>query len=119
MHAGDRILVSRAACHYLVNEFTVTTKAGILQYLRIVRFYHDGLMKVLERKAFGVVIAIDRLCDELFEWRMGQVTIGAGCHDMVAGLHPRIVLVVHDVAVRTGLGIGREVGKPLGVNECK
>lgn len=88
MNAGNRILINGAARHGFANEFPVAAKTCLLQNVRIARLYRDGFMEVLKGEALRMVETIDRICDIFLDERVRQLTVGAGCHDMMARLHP-------------------------------
>jgi hypothetical protein len=117
VHATNGVLVRSASSNDVVNEVTVAVQACFLQNVRIMRLDENGFVKILEREAFGVVITVDSLGHELLDQRMRKVAIRAGGNDVMTRFHPRIVLVVHHMAVRACLRIGREIGKTFGVNE--
>ena len=117
VHARHSAFVGGAAGDDVVHEAAVAGKTCLLQNSRVVGLDHDGLVKILKREALRVVVTVERLGHELGQKRVRQVTVGAGGDDVVARLHPRVVLGVHDVAVRACLGISREIREALGVDE--
>ena len=84
VHALDSILRSRATNHDSVHEITVASETGFLQNMRIVRLYQNGLVKVLEREALRVVVAVDCLGNKFLNRGVWQVAIRTSCYDMVA-----------------------------------
>ena len=81
------------------------------------RLDENGFVKILEREALGVVIAVDSLGHELLDQRVRKVAIRTGGNDVMTRFYPRIVLVVHHMAICACLRIRREIGKTFGVNE--
>ena len=62
------------------------------------------------------VVGLHRILAHNVVWSM---TIVAGRHRVVAGLHPGIVLRLHHVAIRAGSGIIRQIGVSLGIHKGK
>lgn len=50
---------------------------------------------------------------------VGQMAFDAGSSGMMAGLSPRIVLRLHDMAIGAYLGFGTRIRKPFGIKESK
>lgn len=111
------ITVGLGTLHDLMNEISVTAEAVFLKNLRIVRLDENRLVKILERKPLGMVVAVGRLGKVLPDQIMGQVTINANSNSMVRAFSPRIVLIVHNVAVDAGFRIGRKVRETFRIFE--
>src|SRR5687767_6193956 len=75
----------------------------------------NGLVEVLQRERLAVSIPVVRLGDVLFQKRMRQMAVDAGGGLVMPGLGPRVVLIVHDVAVGAGLRGSGEITGPFGV----
>jgi hypothetical protein len=91
----------------LAHEFFVAILAVSLKNGRVYGLDTNRLFKVLQGKCFGMVIAIARFCPPFGDEIMRQVAVIAYSNSMVACLLPAIVLVAHDMAIRTRLGITR------------
>ena len=95
----------------------MTSKAVVLENLRVRFLDHDRLVEVLQRKAFGVMPAVFGFSDVLAEKVMRQMTVDAYGHSMVTRFLPRVILRLHDMAVDANLGIIAHVGQTLCVQE--
>lgn len=73
----------------------------------IERLDHDRLVKILEREAFRMVVAVDRFARVFPDQVVRRMAIVAGRNRMVRRLQPAVVLLAHDVAVHTSLWIVR------------
>lgn len=62
-----------------------------------------------------MAIAVIRFRQILRDERMGQMTICAHRSAVMGPLGPRRILVIHDVAIRTGARVRREVTQTLAV----
>ena len=69
----------------------------------------NRLVKVLKGKSARMGVAVLGFGQIFGDKRMWDVAVVAGCGTMVAGLLPSVILVAHDVAIHTGLGIIREI----------
>src|SRR5688572_27771491 len=117
VHASHRILARGAAPDDVMDEVRVAAHAVLLQRPRVARGDHDGLVKVHEREALGVPIAVVGLRDVLRDEIVRQVAIDAPGGDMVRAAAPGRVLLVHDVAVLAGSRVGGEVAETFAVAE--
>ena len=90
---------------HLIYETTMAMKARILCHTTITRLDLNGLMKVVGGEGQRMKKTVVCFGDPLPEKIMRQVTIIAGCDVFVAGLHPRIEVILHHMAIRAGLGI--------------
>ena len=117
MYAADTGDVARAAQDDVVHEVGVALQTIVLQDVRISLLDHDRLVKILKSKTLGVVIAVLRLGDPFIDAVVWQVAVDTFCGRVMAGFVPGIVLVVHDVAVDAGAGIGAEIREAACVSE--
>jgi len=99
------------------DEAFVTANAVTLYDSTIARGDLDRLLEVLEGERHRVPEAVVRLRDPLGQAVRGQMTLDTGGGVPVPALQPRVVLLVHDVAVHTRPRIGRQVRKAPGVHE--
>ena len=100
-----------------VDEVRMTGEAVFLQDAGVRALDHDGLMKVLQREALGVMPAVLGFGEILPEETVREVAIDAIGDGMMAGFLPGIILRLHDVTVNADLGIVAHVREPLGVQE--
>jgi hypothetical protein len=98
-----------------VDELAVTIDAILLQDSAVFFFDLNGLVKILEREPFGVVVPVLGLCQVLVKERVGEMAIDTRRDGVVARFLPRIVLRLHDVAIRASLRVGAEVREPFRV----
>lgn len=92
----------------------VATDAVVLQLLQVRRANSDRLMEFLQRESLRVVPAVFGLHEVLVGKCRGDVAVIAACDTMMTGFHPRIVLVIHNVAVLASGGIVAEIGETFG-----
>lgn len=100
---------------HFVNGFAVAIDATRVEHADAARDHFDGLMKVLERERLGVAEAGVGLHDVLGYQGVRRMAVVARGDMMMTRPLPRVVVVFHDVAVRTRRGIVREVARTLGV----
>lgn len=102
-----------------MNEFGMTVRTILLQNFTVLFFDEDRFVKILQGKSLGMVVAILRFGNVFAEEIVGEMAVHAGCHSVMARLLPGVQLRLHDMAIRTRMGIGAEVGETLGVPECE
>jgi hypothetical protein len=92
----------------------MAANAVMLKLLQIGLSDPDRFVKVLKRERLRMVPAILGF-DEILVWegRRDMAVVATG-DTMMAGFHPGVVLVIHDVAVFTGGGVIAEVGEAFG-----
>ena len=114
----QRVLSHGAAARYeFMHKIAVTTDAGVLEDAGIARLDLDGLVKVHKREALRVPKAVVGLGDVFRDESVRQMAVRASGGLMVSSLLPRIVFIVHDVAVCTGTRILGKVAKPFTIIE--
>ena len=101
----------------LAHKFFVAIQAVGLENGRVYRLDANRLLKVLQCECHGMVVTIAPFCPPFGEEIMRQVAVVAGGEGMVAGLLPAVILVAHDMTIRTGLGIARQVGSAMSVEK--
>jgi hypothetical protein len=117
MHAGNAGDIGGTAFNDVMHQIRMTLQTVVLKNARVLRLDHDWLMKVLERESLRMVIAVLGLRDPFINPLMRQMTIDALGVGVVARFRPRIILVVHDVAVDACARILAEIRKPARVGE--
>ena len=96
----------------------VTAHAVDAHDLAIARGNLDGLREVLQRERHRMPESRARPWPATSAMpRSRQMALDAGRGVAVPALEPRVVLLVHDVAVHAGARIGGEIGEALGVDE--
>ena len=98
-----------------INDLLVAADTVFLQHNGISRFYHDRLVKILQRKTLRVMITVFRLRHIFADQIVRCVAIVAGRHSVVRTFLPAVILLTHDVAVDAGLRIVRKIRKTLPV----
>ncbi len=106
-----------AAGHQFVDEVSVAAQAGLLENARFARLDPDGLFEIHEGEALRVPEAVLRLGEILRHEVVGQMAFHAGGRLMVSPLLPRVILIVHDVAVGAGPRVLGEVAQAFTVIE--
>jgi hypothetical protein len=102
-----------------VHKIGVAAQAIILKKSPIGFFDHDRLVKILKGESFGVIIAVLGFGDVFGDEILRQMAIHTGCHCVMTGFLPRVILWFHDVAVCARGRVGAEVGQTFGVVERK
>ena len=74
-------------------------------------------MEIAGREGVGMPEAVIGLRPVFANEVVGRVAIVAGGYRTVTGLQPGIIIILHDVAVRTRLRVVREIRPTAGVDE--
>jgi hypothetical protein len=119
VHTLHRIGCCLATLDDIVHQIAMTIQTVLLKDLRIARRNHDRFVKILQCESSGMTITVIRfgqiLCDEC----MWQVTVYAHRGAVMGPLGPRHILVIHDVTIRTGARVRREITQTLAVMESE
>jgi hypothetical protein len=121
LNAAHRVVCPRTTAHDVVDEIAVATEAIVLKDLAICgldsnRLFEDlsSIQFVRSRRLKGephrVVITIAAFREVFSKKVRWDVTVIAVSDGVVRSLSPRVELLVHDVAVRTGLSVVTQVG---------
>lgn len=103
-HAGDPLPFDPGVRGNIRDDFLVAVQTRLLGYFPIPRLDLNGVRKSAGGEGEGMPETVVRL--HLFPQKiMRCVAIVAGRYGTVAGLDPGVVVILHDVAVRTCLGI--------------
>lgn len=116
MDAREHIPVTRDGKH-LVHDGLMTVQASVLSHAPVARLDLDRLVEIFEGKGQGVKEAIVRLGHPLSDEIVWQMAVVAPRHMVVTGILPGVVMLLHDVAVDTGLRIVAQVAGALTVAE--
>ena len=119
MNTTDRIRIRHIPLKHFVNRILMAFHTVALKNPVILSLNHDWLMKILHRKALGVVPAVFGLGEVLSNEVVRKMTIDTPGNVMMAGFLPGVILRIHNMTVRTGSWIRAEVGQPFGVAEGK
>src|SRR5262245_36669133 len=103
--------------HDCVDQGFVTPQAIRADEVTVLRRDLDRLLEVLQRKGGRVAKAVLGLRHPLHDARVRQMTLDAGRGVAMATLEPRVVLLVHDVAIHARARIRRKIGEALRVDE--
>lgn len=117
MDASHGVFCRCRSGHDRVDEIAVANETVFLEDPGVPILDHDGLVKILERKPLRVMPSVVCLGDELRNESVRQMAVDAASGSVVTGLGPRIVLLVHDVAVGARLGLGRKIRKAFCIVE--
>ena len=98
-----------------VNEVLMTMHARVLRHAPVARLDLNRLVKVLQRECQRMKEAVVPLHDPFADRVMREMAIVADGDMLVTRVLPRVVMSLHDMAVRTGGGIVAEIGRPLAV----
>lgn len=95
----------------------MATQAGILRHPPVAWLDLDRLGKVARREGKGMEKTIVGLGDPFTDRMGGKMAVITRGDMLVTGVLPRIVMILHDVAIRTCSGIIGHVGCTLSVTE--
>lgn len=102
----------RASPH-VVHTIDMTTDTVALHDPGAVRTDRDRLVEILQREGLGVFKAVFGLSQVFADQVVRHVAIITGGNRMVTRLLPAIILVLHDVAIRTGRRRVSQIRKTL------
>jgi hypothetical protein len=98
-----------------VDIFGVAMQTGVLRNAAIARFDADGIGEIFEREGERMEEAVVGLRDPFADGVVRQVAVVTDGDATVAGLLPRVVVLLHDVAVRAALRVVAEIAGALAV----
>ena len=125
-NARDSVAVRGAACNprrkegagiYLVSDLRMTMPARVLSHRAAAGLHGNRLMEIAGRESVGMPKTVVRLRPVFTHEVVRRMAIVAGGHRAVARLHPGIIMVLHDMAVRARFRVVREVRSATGVDE--
>jgi hypothetical protein len=94
-------------------------EASVLRHPAIPRLDLYWFMKVLQREGQRMKKSVVGLGDPLADGMMRQVAVVTNCDMAMAGILPRVIVSLHDVAIRARRGIVAEIAPALTVTECE
>jgi hypothetical protein len=109
--------VSAAMTGDLADELAMAAETILLHNHSAAGPHLDRLVKVLEGKPVGMPEAVFSFGQVFSDNVMGHMAGVAGGEVFVAGFDPAIELLTHDMAIHTGFGIIRKVGRALRVDK--
>ncbi len=116
--SAPRFAVPEApAIGYLRDEIPVAAQAIFLKIAQVSGRDPDGFRKVLQRKSFGVIPSVFHFRKIFRREMVRQMAVVTSGSLPVACLHPRVVVILHDVAVGTGFGIVKQIRVAFGVKK--
>ncbi len=116
MHAGNQIVPLIVPGDF-VSEILMATPTGLLGDAKISLLDLQGLGEIIQCESEGMEKTIVRFRDPFAQGMVWQMAVITDSHMMVARHLPGLVMVLHDVAVRTGLGQISEITGTLSVAE--
>jgi hypothetical protein len=118
MYTCGRVAFSVIRKH-LVYDFRVTCKAGALGYAPISRLDPNRLVKVFQRERQRMIEPIICLRKQCAQMIVGKMTVVTDCNVTVARILPRVIVSLHDMAIRARRWIVAEITPTFAVTECK
>ena len=103
MDAREHLAV-RIGRKHLMHDFRVAVQARALRHAPIPRLDLNRLVKILQRERQRMKKPVVGLGDPFADRMMRQVAIVADRHVAMAGILPRVVVVLHHVAICTPCG---------------
>lgn len=95
----------------------MTAETILLQRPRVTGRDHDRIVEIHEGEPLAMPVSVFGFCQIFRDEFMRQMAIHAAGNGMMRAMHPRCVLIVHDVAVLAGTRICGEVAESLPVVE--
>jgi len=89
----------------VVNQSKMAIDAGALRHPPIARLDSDRILKSPDREGERVKKSVIDFRHPLTDRIVGKMTIVADGHMVMAAMLPRIQVPLHDVAIRTRLGV--------------
>ena len=117
MHATNIFLNPVYSNDKFVDEIGMTGETVFLQDTGVRALDHDGLMKILQREAFGMmptVLGLGEVLAKEVVWQMAIHTVG---NRVVTGLLPGVILRLHDVAIDADRWVVAHVREAFRVQE--
>jgi hypothetical protein len=100
-----------------MNKLSMTMQASLLSHSSIARFNLNRFRKISSCKGQRMKETIVRLGNPLSQKVVGQVAIIASRDGVMAGILPGIKMRLHDMAIRTGLGVVGKIGHSTAIIE--
>ena len=107
------------AWKHLVHHIRMAMKTRALRHPPIARFDLNWLMEVFQSERQRMKKTVVCLGTPLANKIVWQVTVIANGHMLMAGILPRVEVILHNMAVGTCLGVVAQVTSPLPIAEGK
>lgn len=105
-------------CHtHLMHDIGMAIDAGILRYSAVARLDLNRFVEVFKGERQRMEETIVGLRNPLAQKIVGQVTVVTDRHMPMARVLPRVVMIVHHVAIGARLGIIAQVACALAVTK--
>ena len=114
MNAGMHFALGIGRQH-LVNDVLVAVQARVLRHAPIPRLDLNRLVKVLKRKCQRMKESVVSLRDPFADRVMRQVAIVADRDVAVRGILPRVVVPLHDMAIRAAPWVIAQVARAFAI----
>lgn len=102
-----------------MNRALVTFNAGVLRDTSVARFDANGLVKVVEREGKRMKEPVVGFRDPFANGVMGKVAIDANRGRVMTRVLPRIIIILHYVAVHARNGVAAHVARAVPVAESE
>lgn len=103
--------------HDRLDDFLMAMEAGLLRHAAVASLDSDRVGKFSSGEGKRMPEAVIRFGHVLADEIMRRMTIVAGGDGAMARFDPSIEMILHDMVVRAGGGVVRQVGGSFGVNK--
>ena len=110
-------LASGFGRQHLMHEVRMAVQARVLRHAPVPRFDLDRFMEILQREGERMKEAVVCLGDPFAERMVREVAIITRGYMFMTARLPRVIVVVHDVAVGAGGRVIRQIRQPATVAE--
>jgi hypothetical protein len=101
--------------HHLVDDFLMTIQARVLRHAPIPRLDLNRLVKILKCERQRMEEPVVRLGDPFADGVMREVAVVADRYVAMSRILPRVIMPLHDVAIRTALRVIAQIARPFAV----
>lgn len=118
MDAGQHV-AARFGGQHLMDKIAMTRNTSVLSDAAVAGFDLDRLVEVLERECERMEEAVVGLGYPFTKKFVRQMAVVANGNMAMAGVLPRVVMIVHHVAVRASLWVIAEIAGALAIAKRK